>query len=190
MREQIFEKSKNRKKIIGVRLYGDEDDFWLGYIEDFNEEIIQLRIFDSLGIDDGVVIEQQENIDSIDFDSDYEQTYEFLINKNYDLKQMQEMIGFKNSINWRKEYLDESLLRNELISFQFSENQKIYGYVLDLTDKEFIINAISHLGECEGKTIYKIEDIKAIAFSNRKSKLRQELNTWRKATDINKVNRK
>jgi hypothetical protein len=70
MRNKILEISKTDKKIIGIRLYGEDDDFWLGYIEDYNDKIIQLRYFDKLGLEDGLVIEQQDSIDSIDFDSE------------------------------------------------------------------------------------------------------------------------
>jgi len=180
MRNKIFEVSKTDKKIIAIRKYGNEDDFWLGYIENYNDKIIQLRLFDSQGIDDGVVIEKQENIDSIDFDSNYEKTYEYLINRIYNLNEIKEIISFKNSVDWKKEYLEEFKQRNDLISFQIYESEGliIYGYVLDLYDKEFIINAIGRLGEDEGKTIYKIDDIVTLKFASRKSKLRAELNNW------------
>jgi len=180
MRNQLFEISKTNKKIIAVRMYGDEDDFWLGYIEDYNDEIIQFRLFDSRGIDDGVVIEKQENIDSIDFDSEYEKTYEFLINSINNLKEIKKIVSFKNSADWKKEYLEEFRQRKEVISFEVGEENVNYGYVIDLTDKEFTINAVSNIGEDEGKTIYKIEDIKTFCFANVKSKVREKLNKWRK----------
>ena len=180
MRNQLFEISKTNKKIIGVRMYENEDDFWIGYIENYNDEIIQFRQFDSLGIDDGVLVEKQENIESIDFDSDYEKTYEYLIKSIYNLNEIEEIVSFKNSIDWKKEYLAEFKQRNELISFQFGKENRIYGYIKDLTEKELMINAIGRLGEDEGITIYKIDEIKAIEFAGRKSKLRTELNKWRK----------
>jgi hypothetical protein len=180
MRNQLFEMSKINKKIIGVRMYEDEDNFWLGYIENYNDEIIQLRQFDTFGFDDGIFVEKQENIESIDFNSDYEKTYEYLINSIYNLNEIEEIVSFKNSVNWKKEYLEEFKQRNEVISFQFGKGDTIYGYIENLTDKELIINAIGRLGEDEGKTIYKIDEIKALEFASRKSKLRKELNKWRK----------
>ena len=182
MRKKIFEVSKTEKKIISVRKYGDEDDFWLGYIENYNDEIIQLRLFDSQGIDDGIVIEKQENIDSIDFDSDYEKTYEYLVNKIYNLNEIEEIVSFKNSVDWKKEYLKEFKQRNELISFEIDEGDGliICGYVLDLYDNEFIINAIGHTGEDEGKTIYKIDDLVSLKFASKRCKLREEFNKWKK----------
>ena len=182
MRNEIFEVSKTEKKIIGIRKYKDEDDFWLGYIENYNDEIIQLRLFDTLGIEDGVVIEKQENIDSIDFDSDYEKTYEYLVNRNYNLNEIEEIVSFKNSADWKKEYLEEFKERNELISFEIDKGDEliIQGYILDLNNNEFMINAIGHIGEDEGKTIYKIDDMVALRFASRKSKLRAELSKWKK----------
>jgi hypothetical protein len=185
MRKKIFEKSKTSKKIIGIRLYGEEDEFWLGYIEDYNDEIIQLRYFDEFGVEDGIVIQKQESIDSIDYESDYEKTYEYFVNKNYDLNQIREVVSFKNSINWKKEYLEEFKLRDELISFK--TETIIYGYIADLSDSEFIISAVGRLGEDEGKTVYKIGDIKTFRFASRKGKFRQELNIWKKKDQIEKM---
>ena len=180
MRNQLFEMSKTNKKIIGMRLYRDGDDFWLGYIEDYNDEIIQFRLFDSLGNEDGVVIEKQENIESIDFDSDYEKTYECLVNSMNNLDIVEEIVSFKNSADWKKEYLEEFRQRNEIISFKVGAENVIYGYVLDLTDKEFTINGVSNIGKEEGKTIYKIDDIKTLRFASVICKLREKFNNWRK----------
>lgn len=179
MRNEVFEKSKTDKKIIGIRLYGEGDDFWLGYIEDYNDKIIQLRYFDILGFEDGLVIEQQENIDSIDFDSEYEKTYEFLINKRNDLSKIKRYIDFKNTDNWRTEYLTDFKNNGNIISIEFNKDLQIYGYIYNLSDNELIINGITHLGEDDGKTVYKIDDITAFRLGDKKSKLRQELNKWR-----------
>ena len=180
MRNTILEKSKKSKQIIGVRLYGEDEDFWLGYIEDFNDKIIQLRYFDRLGLEDGIVIEQQENIDSIDFDSDYEKTYEYLINKQNDFSKIEKIVDFKDSDNWKIEYLSVYKIKKEIISIKFSNDLIIEGYILEITDSEFIVEAIGHIGEDEGKTVYKINDISAFRLSDKKSKLKQELNKWRK----------
>jgi hypothetical protein len=179
MKNEILGISKKEKKIIGIRLYGEEDDFWLGYIEDYNDKIIQLRYFDKLGLEDGLVIEQQDNIDSIDFDSEYEKTYEYLINKRNDLHKIEKIVEFKNTDDWRKKYLTDFKNNGDLISIEFNKELQIYGYICNLSESEFIINGITHLGEDEGKTVYKIDDITAFRLGDKKSKLRQELNKWR-----------
>jgi hypothetical protein len=180
MRDKILNESKTDKKIIGIRLYGEDDEFWLGYIEDYNDKIVQLRYFDKLGREDGLVIEQQDNIDSIDFDSEYEKTYEYLINKQNDLNKIERIIEFKNSDDWRIKYLTDFKNKGILISIEFNKDIKIWGYIQDLGAGDLIINGITHLGEDDGKTIYKIDDITAFRLGDKQSKLRQQLNEWRK----------
>ncbi|MEQ8519487.1 MAG: hypothetical protein RLN79_02380 [Cytophagales bacterium] len=179
MRNKILEKSKTNKQLIGIRLYQEENDFWLGYIEDFNEEIIQLRYFDQFGNEDGIVIEQQSNIDSIDFESEYEKTYEYLVNKKNYLVDIVPIVTFKDSENWRYEYLKEVKNRNELISVQFNDEVIIYGYVIELDGDSLILDTVDQLGQTEGKTVYKIEDITAFKIADKHCKQRQELYTWR-----------
>jgi len=78
MIKEILKKSKDTKEIIGLRLYDGDEDFWCGYVENFNDNIIQLRHFDNHGNDDGIIIEQIEHIESIDFDSEYEKTFNYI----------------------------------------------------------------------------------------------------------------
>jgi hypothetical protein len=182
MIRQIFEKSKKDKEIIGIRLYKDEDDFWLGFIEDFNDEIIQLRHFDQFGLEDGLVIEQMKGIDSIDYGSSYEKSFQYLINKQYDLKNLSKIADFKNSDNWRHEYLKDFKGNDCIIAIEFNKEYVIYGFVHDLDDTEFTLNGVDNIGEDGGMTIYRIEDITALKLVDRKCILRHDLNKWRKKT--------
>jgi hypothetical protein len=174
MIKEVLEKSKINKEIIGIRLYKDEDDFWLGFIEDFNEEIIQLRHFDRFGLEDGLVIQPIKDIDSIDYGSNYEKSYEYLIRKQYDLSNLRSISNFKSSENWKYEYLKEFKGKDIIISFEISGEHLIYGYISDLDDLEFTVNAIGHIGEDEGYTVYRIEDITAFKLVDRKCLLKQE----------------
>lgn len=180
MRNIILEKSKNEKLIIGIRIYGDEDKIWLGYIEDYNEKIIQLRYFDQFGFEDGLVVESQDNIESIDFESNYEKTYQHLINKRQDISKIDKIIDFKDTEDWRAEYLHDYVMRNEILSLGFNAGTILYGFVCEVAENEFVFNTIGNIGEDEGKTVYKIEDISSFRFADKKSKLLQELYIWRK----------
>ena len=112
-------------------------------------------------------------------DSEYEKTYEYLINKRNDLNKIERIIDFKNSDDWRIKYLTEFKNNRKLISIEFNKDLQVYGYIDDLNETELIINGITHLGEDDGKTVYKIDDITAFRFYDKKSYLRQELNIWR-----------
>jgi hypothetical protein len=179
MTNSILETSKRQRKILSIRLYDEDDDSWLGYVENYNNSIIQLRFFDQLGFEDGIVIVQQDNVESIEYNSEYERTYEYLINLRNSLDNIQKIIDFKNGEDWRTQYLSDFRKRSEVISFQINKDLIFYGIVDEISDSDFIITAIGHLGEIEGNTIYKINDIAAFWFGSKKSKLRQELKHWR-----------
>jgi hypothetical protein len=179
MKNKILETSKNQRKILSIRLYGEDDDFWLGYVEDYNPIIIQLRYFDQLGLEDGTIIIQQENIESIEFNSEYVKTYDYLINLRNSLDSIPEIVEFKSENDWRTQYLSDLKKRKEVISFQIDSDITIYGFVDELNESDFLVNPIGHLGENEGNTIYKISDISAFWVGSKKCKLRQELNIWR-----------
>ncbi|MFN3555633.1 MAG: hypothetical protein ACK4VN_06700 [Bacteroidales bacterium] len=180
MKNKILETSKKQRKILSIRLYGEDDEFWLGYVEDYNPTIIQLRYFDLLGLEDGTVIIQQENIESIEFNSEYEKSYEYIINIRNSLDNIPKIVEFKNGDDWRTQYLSDLKKRKEVISFKTDSDITIYGFVDELNESDFLVNPIGHLGENEGNTIYKIDDISSFWFGSKKSKLRQELSVWRK----------
>ncbi len=179
MTKNILESSEKQRKILSIRLYGEDDDCWLGYVEGYNPMIIQLRYFDQLGLEDGIVILQQDKIESIEYNSEYEKTYEYLINLRNSLDSSPKIVEFNNGDDWKIKYLSDLKKRNEVISFQINDDITIYGFVEEINENNFLINPIGQLGENEGNTIYKINDISAFWFGSKKCKLRQELNIWR-----------
>jgi hypothetical protein len=179
MIKEILKKSRDTKEIIAIRLYDGDEDFWCGYIENFNDNIIQLRHFDKHGNDDGIIIEQIEHIESIDFDSEYEKTFNYITRLKNNFDHFEIITDFKDSDIWRFEYLKDSKDRHRIISLEFNQDYVIYGIILDLNDNEFMLQGIGKLGEEEGKTIYKIDDISAFKIMDNACRFRTELNKWR-----------
>ena len=69
--KKILQESKDDKKIVGIRIYRDDEKFWCGYINDFNENLVLIQHFTEFGQTDGFVLEKIENIESIDSDDNY-----------------------------------------------------------------------------------------------------------------------
>ncbi len=179
MIKEILKKSKDTKEIIGLRLYDGDEDFWCGYVENFNDNIIQLRHFDKHGNEDGIIIEQIEHIESIDFDSEYEKAFNYIAREKNNFDNIEKITDFNDTDDWRFEYLKDSKERQRVISLEFNQDYVIYGQIADLNDSEFILQGIGKLGEDEGKTIYKIDDISAFKIMDTDCKFRMELIKWR-----------
>ena len=62
---EILKKSKENKEIIGIWKYNDDDGFWAGYVNDYNEELVTIQHFTKYGKSDGIIIERIENIKSV-----------------------------------------------------------------------------------------------------------------------------
>lgn len=177
--KEIFRKSKAEKMIIEIRLNNEGDDFWCGYIEDFNKHIIQLRHFDNYGSDDGIIIIEIENIDNIEFDTDYTKTFNYITKLKNDFNNIEEVCEFKDSENWRFNYLKDSQDKKRIISLEFNQDYVIYGIIKELNENEFIIQGIGKHGQNEGNAIYKIENISSMNIMGKDSKFRLELFDWR-----------
>lgn len=179
MIQEILKKSKDTKVVIGIRRYNNDENFWCGFIEDYNDTIIQIRHFDEYGNNDGIIIEQIENIESIDLDSEYVKTFNFITRNKNNFDHLQNISVFYNTDKWRYDYLNDSKEMQSIISLEFNRDFVIYGIIIELNDQEFIIEGIGKLGEVEGKTIYKMENISSIKIFDNDCRFRNELYNWR-----------
>ncbi len=182
MIKDIFEKSKTNKDLLGIRLYDSNDDFWCGYIEDYNEHVFQFRNFDRYGAEDGILIEQMDAIESIDLDSDYITIFTYFVREKNDFDLIEPIPGPLTTENWRAEYLETSRAKNEVISIEFNHEYVVYGLIMDLGEEEFVIEAIGKLGENEGSSLYKISNISAMRMSDIDCRFREGMYKWRRKT--------
>ncbi len=108
--KDILRRSKEEKKFIGIWLYNDDDGFWSGYVKDFDEEFVFLRHFTKYGKPDGIIVEQIENIESIDFDDDYSNAMEYLIANSEKIDKEPEIeLSINDHENWQYEILEQQL---------------------------------------------------------------------------------
>jgi len=87
MINRFLSESKNTKKFIGLWLYDDDETFWSGYVEDFNDEFVNFRHFSKYGKPDGMIVERIDNIKTIDFDDNYSEAMKYLSENHNKLDQ-------------------------------------------------------------------------------------------------------
>tara|TARA_R110001583_G_scaffold69300_2_gene196568 strand:- start:5953 stop:6513 length:561 start_codon:yes stop_codon:yes gene_type:complete len=179
----LLNKSKNEQKIIRIWFYGEEEMYWCGYVKNVKEKLFFLQHFTKFGKPDGLLSEQIENIESIDFDNDFSKTMEYLI-KYPDLIDKEPKIDLEitEEDNWQFEILDSQLgLKDRLITIQIN-GDRFYNGIIEWIDEGYLIlNKVGEEGQDEGKSIFIIDDINAIQINNLENRKRLLLYKLRKA---------
>lgn len=170
----ILKTSKNNKQLIGIRLYDNGDDFFLGFVEYFNELIIQLRKFNKDGIDDGIIILKINDIENFDFDSKYIKSYQKLIDEKYPEMAFKNSVSFKSGDFWYKEYLMEFLKKDTLIEFEINNEHVLSGFIIEIAENDFTSKMVEQEGIGNGYSTYRIDDITSLAFYSIDSTRRQQ----------------
>jgi len=184
MISDILKNSKDQRKIIGIWLYGEEDGFLSGYVKHFTEELVFLQHYTSYGKPDGVIIENIENIESIDFDDDYSKDMEYIIAHSDEID-VEPELDFTNTIsgNWQFEILDKQLgKKNRIVRIQVDGTNIYSGLVKWIDEESLILNIIGTEGQDEGKTFFKLEDITAIRINDIESRKNLLLYNWKHKT--------
>ncbi len=160
--EKVFTESKLNKKIIGIRMYGDDTKFWCGYIVDFNNDFIIIQHFSKHGLADGFILEKTENIESLDIDNNYSKSFQKLASKIENNYNDISILEIPTTENWQYELLSKQELKKKAVDISFTEDFTICGKIMEI-DSDFVkIEPIEDLGELDGYSIYRLEDIDSI----------------------------
>ena len=169
MLEEIFEDSKKNQTLIGIHLYG-ESGFWCGYVDDYNEEFIQLKHFNKYGDSDGVLVERVSQIESIDIEDDYLKALKLTIEKNQELRNdtlKTRIFEELDEDNWQfvclKPYEND---RNVLVGIQINNSSFYRGFVLKIDDLYLKFEIIGNAGESEGSSLFHVDDVNAIKIND------------------------
>ncbi len=163
---QILEKSKSNKELISLWEYGD-DNFWCGYVINYNSTLVQIQHFSKYGQNDGIVILRIENIESIDFEDEYVDILQYLIN-NFEEKiklEFKEII-LPDSEDWQTILLKQFEGNGKIVSFEINGSEYYSGLILHCSDKDFVAKMIGSRGEIVANAIYKNENITAFKINN------------------------
>lgn len=159
---KIIEQSKKKNKIIGVRFY-DDNGYWYGKIQDFNDDIIQLECYTKYGVYDGIIVLEIPNIERIDFDDDHTNALEMLIENQNKLQQNKFKNRFFNELSygeWQfealKPYEGED---NFFVQVEISNQDYFIGTILKINEETFTFHCVGNLGENRGYSVFNVEDV-------------------------------
>lgn len=178
---EIFERSKSDEELIGIWKYDDDTCFLCGYVVNFDETLVALKHFNKFGKPDGVVVEQIENIASIDIDDDYLISLQYIINNSKKLDKEAEIeINFSGGEMWQFKILQENSQRKDrVVSVEINGEDYFCGFIVKVTVSDFMLKCIGKLGEDEGSVIYKIEDVTSLRINDMDSRKRLMLYNWK-----------
>lgn len=180
---EILKKSKTKKELIGIWQYGEGDGFLMGYVIDFNEDLVLFQHYTRHGKEDGIITLQVAGIENIDLNGDYAKAMESLIEYSNILdKQPEFELPLNKTEDWQHELI-QHLAKNSETIVSFEINGSYYsGYIKRASDIDFILHCVGKMGEDEGEVIYRIEDVTEIKLHDLDDRKKDLLFKWRKAS--------
>jgi hypothetical protein len=165
---EIFESSKKEKSLLGIWTYDDGDGFWSGYVIDYNEDFVQLQHYTQYGKPDGSIIEKIDNIESIDYNDDYANSLQYIIDNTIELDKEDEIIqSLPSKENWQFKYLSEHLNKdNRVVRITLKEDVTYCGFVTKIDQETVVMNLIGKLGEDQGYSMFKLVDISCVRIND------------------------
>ena len=182
---EVFSKSKDTKSLIGFYEADTSiDDFLVGYVIDFDDNIVVFQHVTKYGIKDGVHIKQIETLEKFETQSDYVKTCQILFENNELLpKQSIENVKYSFTENWQYHFLNDNSCIGELIAFDLSgEDYFNFGYIMDFDEENLIVHLIGQAGESQETNVYHIMDISSFGLDTLQCRKRNYLHNLKKKT--------
>ncbi len=173
--EKVLSHSKKTKTIIGMRKYNEGDDIYIGYVVDYNETLIVLQHVTKFGLEDGLMVEKIDNIESFETEDEYVKSYQLLVkNVNKIKKQTIKSLKLKEGENWQYELLKTKFDKGKIVTIELNnDNLVTHGFIVDFDETFLHFNPIDNLGNDEGSKIYKLSDISGLTIERLESRKRQ-----------------
>jgi len=183
MLSEILEQSKKNKQIMCFYHYND-DDFWCGYVTDYNQDLVYIQHLTKYGFLDGIVVERIDGLKNIEFGDDYSKAMQYLSdNTDKIISEPEYKFEIPTTENWQHDVLKQFLGVNRLIRLEMNKSDYIHGFVEKLSETEFILNQVGKMGEDEFRSVFKIEDVTAFRLNEMDARKRLLLYNWRKSID-------
>jgi len=181
---QQLEKSKLNKELLSFSVYNDDEKFWCGYVIDYSEEFVAIQHFTKFGKKDGIIVHPIEHFERIDFRDEYVKAMECVIDYSDQIYKPHETnLVFSLNENFNHSVLKQLTGNKDIIvSFEISNNDYYSGYILEVSEIDFVINCVGKDGEDLGMSLFKIEDITNIHLDDVDNRRRNILFKLKKAS--------
>ncbi|MFV0537819.1 MAG: hypothetical protein ACK5M3_10650 [Dysgonomonas sp.] len=181
--KEILDDSKKYKKLISIYIYGEEG-FYCGYVEDYNDVLLEIVHYTKYGKCDGTLVLKLEDIFSIDCDDDYGRQMSYLIanTEKFDNIQAVKVLASKTE-NWQYDVLKKYVLIEDSIvniSVGTRDEDSYMGHVLKLDNDFVLMRVITNYGFVEGPSLFRLQDISAIRVNDSYGIKALLLYQWRK----------
>ena len=182
---KILQHSKENQSIIAVYNDPEGDNFWAGYILDFNDEFFTMQHISKYGKKDGILIEPYFKISRIDVD-DYCKCLNYLKEHHTDLDQ-ENPITFNATAeeHWVRQILGEINDQTEYVTrIQLNNNSRFAGFIRNLTEDDFELKCIGSEGTDEGSLYFQIDDVSSIRVNDLEARRRLFFYNYRRSIDF------
>ncbi len=179
---EILTYSQETKTVIGVRKRNSESQCWVGYIVSFNDELFVLQHVTSTGLEDGLVVEEIDNIENFETDDGYVKAIQALYEQKAVIaEQTIKSIDITTEENWQYGFLQSGCYQGRLITVEINNSDSIsYGFVLDYDDTTLQLTIVDKIGEEDGTQSFPLTDITSITIDRIEGRKREALHVLRK----------
>ena len=180
--EKLLSHSKTTKTVIGIRKYDDGDDLYVGYIVDYTDSIIVFQHISKFGLEDGLIVEKIDNIESFETEDEYVKTYNYFFkNPNILGKQTIKKIKLPKDENWQYELLKSKFDKKKIVTVELNNSAiDTHGFIIDFDEIYLNFKPITNIGIEEGEIIFKLKDISGFAVDRLESRKREALYNTKK----------
>lgn len=167
MKEKLLELQKKNKN-ISIYCCRDTDRFLYGKLLAVNDDEFALLMYTPLGMYDGIIVKELENITRIEYDGQYEQKMQKVLLKDINLK---DIIIDDSQI--ARSVLDLSLKQNKIVSIELLNSgiDDVVGFVDEIQENKCTIKLVDEYGYEDGYSCILISDITQVMFNGEKESL-------------------
>ncbi|SFP82879.1 hypothetical protein [Hymenobacter arizonensis] len=169
---EILKRAQAEKRMLGVRSNSSDGRFSVGYVVNFSDEMVMLRVINRDGMPTGVQSFNMEDIFQIDFDDRYIRNIEL---KEDNLDKV--YAGIKSPAFMEQEYLTIPLLlarameAQQLVFLATQVGPDLYGRIQQFTDEHVLLNCYTEYGEHDGLATIRVDNIRNFIWSDEDTRM-------------------
>lgn len=180
---RLLERSKLTKEILEFWQYGNTDNFWAGYVIDYNETLVLIQHYSKYGQKDGILIWPIDKIQNIDYGNDYISCLQYIIEQVNDQSGIEFTFNLPNHDEWQFDLLVQLEGNQDFFTSTELNGGSLYtGFIHDVTEEDFVISCVSYIGNDEGKSLYKVNEITGFHLDDIDNQKRFKLYQWKNSS--------